>query len=143
MQKYKRGTYILLVNKHSLVVNNGVIVDNPDNRFNGYSIESSRLVRVDATNDNTFRQGAVRGTGVTVPNYEAPLLNLTPKELDERIGLDLDLIHKMNPERDIYVAFLKDRTKIQFAFVPASDYRHSLNDVPQLNQTTSRRIRIQ
>ena len=113
------------------------------NRFNGYSIESSRLVRVDATNDNTFRQGAVRGTGVTVPNYEAPLLNLTPKELDERIGLDLDLIHKMNPERDIYVAFLKDRTKIQFAFVPASDYRHNLNDVPQLNQTTSRRIRIQ
>jgi len=113
------------------------------NRFNGYSIESSKLVRVDATNDNTFRQGAVRGTGVTVPDYEAPLLNLTPKELDERIGADLLLIHKLNPEREIYVAYLKDRTKIQFAFVPSSDYRHSLNDVPQLNQATSRGIGVQ
>jgi hypothetical protein len=113
------------------------------NRFDRDTRKPDKLVRVDATNDNSFRQGAVRGTGVTVPDYEAPLLNLTPKELDARISEDLLLIHKLNPEREIYVAYLKDRTKIQFAFVPASDYRHSLNDVPQLSEATSRRIRVQ
>jgi len=31
-----KGTYIVLVNKHALVIKDGVVVDNPSNRFDGY-----------------------------------------------------------------------------------------------------------
>ena len=43
MQKYTKGTYLLLVNKHALVVKDGVVVDNSNYRFNGYrrTVESS------------------------------------------------------------------------------------------------------
>ena len=43
MQKYTKGTYIVLVNKHALVIKDGVLVDNPSNRFNGYrrTVESA------------------------------------------------------------------------------------------------------
>ena len=34
--KYSKGTYIVLVNKHALVIKNGIVVDNPNNRFDGY-----------------------------------------------------------------------------------------------------------
>ena len=34
--KYSKGTYIVLVNKHALVIKDGIVVDNPNNRFNGY-----------------------------------------------------------------------------------------------------------
>ncbi len=47
MQKFIKGTYILLVNKHALVCKNGVIFDNNDMQFNGYRrpIESAFLIR--------------------------------------------------------------------------------------------------
>ncbi len=47
MQKFTKGTYILLVNKHALVCKNGVIFDNNDMQFNGYRrpIESAFLIR--------------------------------------------------------------------------------------------------
>ena len=34
--KYCRGTFIVLVNKHALVVKNGIVIDNGDMRFTGY-----------------------------------------------------------------------------------------------------------
>ena len=36
MQRFKNGTYILLVNKHALVCKGGVIFDNGDMQFGGY-----------------------------------------------------------------------------------------------------------
>ena len=33
---FSKGTYIVLVNKHALVIKNGIVVDNPNNRFDGY-----------------------------------------------------------------------------------------------------------
>jgi|TARA_S200002703_G_scaffold117328_1_gene102930 hypothetical protein len=36
MQKFTKGTYILLVNKHALVCKNGIIIDNGDMQFGGY-----------------------------------------------------------------------------------------------------------
>ena len=41
--KFNEGTYIVLVNKHALVVKNGIVVDNPDMQFTGYrrTVESS------------------------------------------------------------------------------------------------------
>ena len=33
---YGIGTYIVLVNKHALVIKDGIVVDNPNNRFDGY-----------------------------------------------------------------------------------------------------------
>jgi len=41
--KFNVGTYIVLVNKHALVVKNGIVVDNPDMQFTGYrrTVESS------------------------------------------------------------------------------------------------------
>ena len=34
--QFSKGTYIVLVNKHALVIKNGIVVDNPNNRFEGY-----------------------------------------------------------------------------------------------------------
>ena len=33
---FSKGTYIVLVNKHALVIKDGIVVDNPNNRFDGY-----------------------------------------------------------------------------------------------------------
>ena len=35
-QQFNRGTYILTVNKHALVIKNGIVIDNPNYRFEGY-----------------------------------------------------------------------------------------------------------
>ena len=47
MQKFKTGTYLLLVKKHALVCKNGVIIDNADMQFDGYRrpIESAFLIK--------------------------------------------------------------------------------------------------
>ena len=34
--KYCRGTFIVLVNKHALVIKDGIVIDNGDMRFTGY-----------------------------------------------------------------------------------------------------------
>ena len=34
--KFSKGTYIVLVNKHALVIKDGIVVDNAENRFDGY-----------------------------------------------------------------------------------------------------------
>lgn len=36
MQKFKRGTYFILVHKHALVIKDGVLIDNGNYRFDGY-----------------------------------------------------------------------------------------------------------
>jgi len=36
LNKFRKGTYIVLVHKHALVVKNGVLIDNQDMRFTGY-----------------------------------------------------------------------------------------------------------
>ena len=46
MQKYTKGTYLLLVNKHALVVKDGVVVDNPNYRFSGYRRTVSSAFKV-------------------------------------------------------------------------------------------------
>ena len=35
-QRYRRGNYIVLVNKHALAINDGVIIDNSDYQTKGY-----------------------------------------------------------------------------------------------------------
>ena len=44
--KYSKGTYIVLVNKHALVIKNGVVVDNPNNRFDGYRRVVESVIKV-------------------------------------------------------------------------------------------------
>ena len=46
-QKYQNGTFIVLVHKHALVIKNGVVIDNPQNQFNGYRrvVESAFIVK--------------------------------------------------------------------------------------------------
>lgn len=36
MQKFTKGTFIVLVEKHALCIKDGVLIDNGDKRFNGY-----------------------------------------------------------------------------------------------------------
>jgi hypothetical protein len=43
---FKKGTYIVLVNKHALVIKNGIVVDNPNNRFDGYRRVVESYIRV-------------------------------------------------------------------------------------------------
>ena len=34
--RYNEGTYIVLVNKHALTIKDGIVIDNPNYRFEGY-----------------------------------------------------------------------------------------------------------
>ena len=43
---FSKGTYIVLVNKHALVIKNGIVVDNPNNRFDGYRRVVESVIRV-------------------------------------------------------------------------------------------------
>ena len=44
--KYSKGTYIVLVNKHALVIKDGIVVDNPNNRFDGYRRVVESVIKV-------------------------------------------------------------------------------------------------
>ncbi len=44
--KFSKGTYIVLVNKHALVIKNGIVVDNPNNRFDGYRRVVESVIKV-------------------------------------------------------------------------------------------------
>ena len=33
---FNKGTYVVLVHKHALIIKDGIVVDNPNNRFDGY-----------------------------------------------------------------------------------------------------------
>tara|TARA_Y100001973_G_C5096088_1_gene280061 strand:- start:116 stop:595 length:480 start_codon:yes stop_codon:yes gene_type:complete len=44
--KYKKGTFIVLVNKHALTVKDGIVIDNPDMRFTGYRRIVESFVKV-------------------------------------------------------------------------------------------------
>ena len=33
---FNKGTYVVLVHKHALTIKDGIVVDNPNNRFDGY-----------------------------------------------------------------------------------------------------------
>ena len=35
-QRFSKGNYVVLVNKHALAIKNGVVIDNPDMQFSGY-----------------------------------------------------------------------------------------------------------
>ena len=43
---YGIGTYIVLVNKHALVIKDGVVIDNPNNRFDGYRRVVESIIKV-------------------------------------------------------------------------------------------------
>ena len=43
---YGIGTYIVLVNKHALVIKNGIVVDNPNNRFDGYRRVVESVIKI-------------------------------------------------------------------------------------------------
>ena len=44
--KFSKGTYIVLVHKHALVIKNGIVVDNNDMRFTGYRRVVESYVKV-------------------------------------------------------------------------------------------------
>ena len=44
--KYKKGTFIVLVNKHALTVKDGIVIDNPDMRFTGYRRVVESFIKV-------------------------------------------------------------------------------------------------
>ena len=43
---FSKGTYIVLGNKHALVIKNGIVVDNPNNRFDGYRRVVESVIKV-------------------------------------------------------------------------------------------------
>ena len=44
--KFSKGTYIVLVHKHALVIKDGIVIDNPNNRFEGYRRVVDSYVKV-------------------------------------------------------------------------------------------------
>ena len=43
---FNKGTYVVLVHKHALTIKDGVVVDNPNNRFDGYRRVVESYVKV-------------------------------------------------------------------------------------------------
>ena len=43
---FNKGTYVVLVHKHALVIKDGIVVDNPNNRFEGYRRVVESYVKV-------------------------------------------------------------------------------------------------
>ena len=45
--KFNKGTYIVIVNKHALTVKDGIVIDNPNYKFEGYRriVESAVRIR--------------------------------------------------------------------------------------------------
>ena len=81
---------------------------------------------------------ALEGTDVVLPPgntrlYQTPLI-----ELEDTVHNYVRQIEELNPNRLVYVTYVKDSSKIQFDYISASNYRHSLYDVPQLRETVSR-----
>ena len=98
---------------------------------------------------HTFRQPNMQNSTVVVPSYSLGFVEInqidspTLEKFTKFFEDDINLITEMNPGREVYVAYLKDRSTVQFDFIPASDYNHRLNDVPQLTETPSGRVRVQ
>ena len=44
--KFNKGTFIVMVAKHALVIKDGIVVDNPNNRFNGYRRVVESVIKV-------------------------------------------------------------------------------------------------
>tara|TARA_X000001316_G_scaffold12008_1_gene5255 strand:+ start:63 stop:578 length:516 start_codon:yes stop_codon:yes gene_type:complete len=47
IDKFKHGTYFVLVNKHALIVKNGQLLDNPDMQFTGYRRVVEHAFKID------------------------------------------------------------------------------------------------
>jgi hypothetical protein len=47
-ERFKKGNYVVLVNKHALAIKNGVIIDNADMQFKGYRrvVESAFQIKI-------------------------------------------------------------------------------------------------
>ena len=43
---FNKGTYVVLVHKHALTIKDGIVVDNPNNRFDGYRRVVESVIRV-------------------------------------------------------------------------------------------------
>ena len=43
---FNKGTYVVLVHKHALTIKDGIVVDNPNNRFDGYRRVVESIIRV-------------------------------------------------------------------------------------------------
>jgi len=114
----------------------GLLVDTY-NRYNG-----SPFIRIDDTAPLKDLEAQVKGTGIVLPYKDPPLYKEPLAYLNAEVDTYLKELVAINPGRDIYVIYLKDRTKVQFDLISASSYRHSLNDVPQLSEITSGRIRV-
>ena len=89
--------------------------------------KDNRLVRVDSTKDKGFGGVKVEDTNDAAYRVLADLYRMETKT---------------HSGKEIYVTYLKDRTKVQFDFVPLSHYRHDLNDVPQFSSADGGRVRI-
>lgn len=96
---------------------------------------------------HAFRQNNETQGEVLVPvyekgfwtrNYQRPI-----EEYSSMYEADITGVSNLNPERDMYVIYLKNRSKVEFGVISSDYYRHSLNDVPQLNEVNGRRVRVQ
>ena len=84
------------------------------NKFN-----KNRLVSVDI---------ALRSTQIEVKGVNTPHLDKSNPKFGEEF-FDVQELLRLNPGREIYVAYISDAKKVEFDLIPASDYGNSLNSV--------------
>jgi hypothetical protein len=110
----------------------GLLIDT-HNRFGG-----SKLIRMDDTSTLKSTKLALEGTDAVLPPRDTRLYQIPLIELEAAVNNYVGQIQELNPNRLVYITYVKDSSKIQFDYISASNYRHSLNDVPQLRQSISR-----
>lgn len=96
---------------------------------------------------HAFRDTSESQDIITVPSYSKELWKSRPdrpmRQVTRMYEEDITLLRHLNPERDIYVVYLQDRSTVKFDFISANHYSHSLNDVPQFDKVIGRRVRVQ
>ncbi len=95
------------------------------NKLNG-----NRLIPVDIALRSYDREDST--SGLVFPVLESDIVSFGDEELDVRE------LQKLNPDREIMVAYLDESETVSFDFISAFDYRNSLNDVSGGDESISR-----
>ena len=111
--------------------------------YNRLELPDISINKVDGTVSNTVRESRTYASGITIMGKHEDKFYGGPAEVIEGIEADIDNIVRLNPDWEVYVVYLKDRKNVEFDLIPASDYRHILNDIPVFSRITSGGVGIQ
>src|SRR3989304_10344111 len=93
-------------------------------------LNSDRLVTIDIALRCCGERGTYRG--VEVPRIEPEGLRYWQE------GTDVKEIQRLNPDRRVVVAYIRDPKEVAFSLIPASDYYSGLNNIQRRGESSLR-----